>query len=357
MSIFGRNYRISTFGESHCKAVGVIVDGTPSKMDFDIEYIQKQLNRRRPGQSDITTPRDEKDKIMIMSGIENGKTLGTPICAMVYNNNIRKQDYGFLDLDNYIPRPSHADYSYIMKYGTHASSGGGRSSARETIGRVIAGTIAELYLSKKYNIEIVAFVSRIGNLKININEDLLNSITREDVDKTVVRCPNIEISNKMKDFIKKLQNEGDSIGGIVTCVCRNVPAGIGEPCFDKLEALLAHAMMSIPATKGFEIGSGFSCCGMKGSEHNDEFINSNGRIRTKTNFSGGIQGGISNGENIYFNIAFKPASSISKPQNTVDLKGNYKKLEVNGRHDPCFVYRAVPIVEAMSACVLMDYLL
>jgi chorismate synthase len=356
MSIFGKNYRISTFGESHCEAVGVIIDGVPSKFELNIDLIQKQLDRRRPGQSEITTPRDEKDKVEILSGMEHGKTLGTPICAIVKNKNIKKGDYGFLDYNNYIPRPSHADYTYMVKYGIHASSGGGRSSARETIGRVIGGTIADLYLKKEYNIDIVAFVSQIGGIKLDINEYLLNTITRDEVDKNIVRCPNNILANKMIDLVKQVKIEGDSIGGMVTCVCRNVPSGLGNPCFDKLEALLAHAMLSLPATKGFEIGSGFNCIEMRGSEHNDYFIKKGDKIGTATNNSGGIQGGISNGENIYFNIAFKPASSISLPQNSVDLNGNYKKLEVKGRHDPCFVYRAVPIVEAMTSCVLMDML-
>ena len=357
MSIFGRNYRISTFGESHCNAVGVVIDNVPPKLDFDIDKIQKQLNRRRPGQSEITTPRDEKDVVEILSGVENNVTLGTPICGIVRNKNIKKEDYGFLDYSKYVPRPSHADYTYMMKYGIHASSGGGRSSARETIGRVIAGSIAELYLTKKYNIEIVAFVNQIGGIRLDNIDDILNTITRDEVDKTIVRCPDKEKANMMYNLVKKIKEEGDSIGGSVICVCRNVPAGIGNPCFDKLEALLAHAMMSLPATKGFEIGSGFDCIEMRGSEHNDEFIKKEEKIRTKTNFSGGIQGGISNGENIYFKVAFKPASSISKTQNSVDLKGNYKKLEVKGRHDPCFVYRAIPIVESMTACVLMDLLI
>ena len=354
MSIFGRKYRISTFGESHCEAVGVIIDGVPPKMSIDIEIIQKQLTRRRPGQSDITTPRDEKDKVEILSGIEHGKTLGTPICAIVRNHNTRKEDYGFLDLNNYVPRPSHADLTYIMKYGTHASSGGGRSSARETIGRVIGGSIAEIYLQEKYGIEIVAFVSQIGDIKIPLDKELFDRVSRDEVDRNKVRCPDTVNATRMLSLVRKIQKEGDSIGGKITCVCRNVPPGKGEPCFDKLEALLAHAMMSLPATKGFEIGSGFGCCTMRGSEHNDEFIMKKDGIGTKTNFSGGIQGGISNGEYIYFNVAFKPASSISLPQNSVDLNGEDKVLEVKGRHDPCFVYRAVPIIEAMTACVLMD---
>ncbi len=354
---FGRKYRITTFGESHCDSVGVIIDGVPPKIKLPIEKIQIQLTRRRPGQSNLTTPRDEKDKVKVLSGMENGYTLGTPLCAIVKNNNIKKEDYGFLDLNNYIPRPSHADYTYIQKYGIHAASGGGRSSARETIGRVIGGSVADYYLNTKYNIEIVAFVSQIGNIKLDITDELLNSINREKVDLNKVRCPDENIAKNMINLITNIQKEGNSIGGIITCVCRNVPAGIGCPVFNKLEALLAHAMMSLPATKGFEIGSGFKCSNMTGKEHNDEFIKKGDKIGTKTNFSGGVQGGISNGENIYFNIAFKPASSISIAQNTVDLNGNKKILEVKGRHDPCFVYRAVPIVESMTACVLMDLII
>ena len=358
MSTFNKIFKVHTFGESHCKAVGAIIDGVPPNFLLSEKDIQTQLNRRRPGQSKINTPRDEKDKVIFLSGIEHGKTLGTPISAIVYNTNIKKKDYDFLDLDNYKPRPSHADLTYLKKYGIHASSGGGRSSARETIGRVIAGTIAEKFLKEKYNIEVIAWVSKVGNIELDKNEININKINRKMVDENIVRFPNNEKAKKIIEMIDKLKKEGDSIGGIVSCVIKNVPQGLGEPCFDKLEALLSYSMMSIPATKGFEFGSGFKGCTMKGSEHNDEFIlKDNGKIGTKTNFSGGIQGGISNGENIYFNVAFKPPSTISKKQNTVFLNGKKTFLEARGRHDPCIVNRAVPIVESMANLVIMDNIL
>ena len=256
-------------------------------MKIDLNYISKQLNRRKPGQSSISTERNEQDIPIILSGTEQNVTLGTPITIIVNNKDQRPSDYNF-DPNNYIFRPSHADFTYWQKYGIHASSGGGRSSARETISRVIGGTVAELYLFLKHNIETVAFVSRVGEINMTITEDLLNNISRKDVDKNIIRCPDQDIGQKMIDLIKTLKQNGDSIGGIITCVCRNVPAGLGEPCFDKLEALLAQAMMSIPATKGFEIGSGFSSSQMLGSEHNDIFYSENGKILTETNYSGGI---------------------------------------------------------------------
>ena len=358
MSSFNKIFKITTFGESHCDAVGVIIDGCPSNLNLNENDIQYQLNRRRPGQSSINTPRDEKDKVLFLSGIEHGKTLGTPICGIVKNNNIKKNDYPFLNKEKYIPRPSHADFTYISKYGNHASSGGGRSSARETIGRVIGGEVAYKYLKEKFNIEIVAWVNSVGNISIMKEDINLNTISRKEVDKNIVRFPNQQKAEKIIDLVHKLKEDGDSIGGTVSCVCRNIPIGLGEPCFDKLEALLAHAMLSIPATKGFEFGSGFEGTKMKGSQHNDEFIKKdNGKIGTKTNFSGGIQGGISNGEDIYFTVAFKPPSTISKKQNTVLLNGDKVILEARGRHDPCIVNRAVPIVEAMASLVILDNLL
>jgi chorismate synthase len=356
MSTFGRLFKITTFGESHCKSVGVIIDGCPSQLKLTEEDIQEQLNRRRPGQSSISTPRDEKDKAIILSGTEFGLTLGTPLCVIVNNDNTRKQDYGFLSKDKYIPRPSHADLTYNLKYGIHASSGGGRSSARETIGRVIGGTIAEKWLREKYNIETVAWTSSVGNIEANIDS---NNVNRESVDKSIVRCPDLNKSQEMEKLIRELKEQGDSTGGVVTCVCRNVPTGLGEPCFDKLEAMLAHGMLSIPASKGFEIGSGFAGTKMKGSEHNDLFTlkSDTNKIGTITNNSGGIQGGISNGEDIIFKVAFKPPSSISLPQETVTLSGENIILEAKGRHDPCVVNRAVPIVEAMAALILIDNVL
>jgi chorismate synthase len=351
MSVFGKIFKITTFGESHCKSVGVIIEGCPSKLELLEKDIQPQLNRRRPGQSKISTDRDEKDKAIILSGTECGLTLGTPICVIVNNENIKKDDYKFLSKNDYIPRPSHADLTYNLKYGIHATSGGGRSSARETIGRVIAGSIAEKILKKEYNIEIVAWTSSIGNIGSNVNKEMVN---RKIVDKSVVRCPDEKASKKMEELILDLKNKGNSVGGIITCICKNVPSGLGEPCFDKLEALLAHAMLSIPSTKGFEIGSGFKGTRMNGYEHNDLFILKGDKIGTKTNNSGGIQGGISNGEDILFRVAFKPPSSINLPQNTINLLGEKKVLQVKGRHDPCIVNRAVPIVESMASLVLID---
>lgn len=357
MSSINKIFKVTTFGESHCDSVGVVIDGCPPNLHINEDDIQPQLNRRRPGQSSISTPRNEEDKAIILSGTENGKTLGTPIGIIVKNKNIKKEDYQFLNQEEYKPRPSHADLTYILKYGIHASSGGGRSSARETIGRVIAGSIAEKYMKEKYNIEIVAWVSQIGEIKLNNNLINFNTITREQVDSNIVRMPDVINSELAIKLITDLKQKGDSTGGVISCVCRNIPGGLGEPCFDKLEALLAHAMLSIPATKGFEIGSGFSCCSMKGSEHNDVFIQKNEKIGTITNNSGGIQGGISNGENIYFKVAFKPPATISKKQKTVFLNGEETYIEAKGRHDPCVVNRAVPIVEAMAAIIFLDTIL
>ena len=351
MSSFGRLFRITTFGESHCKAVGVIVENMPPRIPLSESDLIPQLQRRRPGQSKINTERDEKDMPIILSGTEQGITLGSPIAVLVHNKDMRPQDYTF----NTMYRPSHADYTYWKKYGIHASSGGGRSSARETVARVIGGAIAEKYLLLKHNIQVIAFVSRVGDIESGL---VSNDITREEVDKNIIRCPDPIQAEKMIQLVQALKEEGDSIGGVVTCICKNVPLGLGEPCFDKLEALLAHAMLSIPSTKGFEIGSGFEGSKMKGSEHNDEFIwnESQSKIRTKTNRSGGIQGGISNGEMIYFKVAFKPPSTIKKPQNTVDFEGKKSILTGEGRHDPCVVNRAIPIVESMTNLVLMDCL-
>ncbi|KAJ5611624.1 chorismate synthase [Penicillium herquei] len=351
MSTWGEHFRVTTYGESHCRSVGCIVDGCPPGMQLTEDDIQPQMTRRRPGQSALTTPRNEKDRVEIQSGTEFGVTLGTPIGMMVRNEDQRPKDYGGSTMDLY-PRPSHADFTYLEKYGVKASSGGGRSSARETIGRVAAGAIAEKYLRLSHNVEIVAFVS-----------SLLETIDRETVDKFVpVRCPNEEAGARMTKVIEQFRDNHDSIGGTVTCVIRNVPVGLGEPCFDKLEAKLAHAMLSIPATKGFEIGSGFGGCEVAGSIHNDPFIVSSSadgtqRLTTKTNNSGGIQGGISNGANIYFRVAFKPPATIGQAQNTATYALEEGILEAKGRHDPCVVPRAVPIVEAMSSLVIMDALM
>jgi chorismate synthase len=360
MSSFGRLYKVTTFGESHCDSVGVVIDGCPPNLDLTEDDIQSQLDRRRPGQSKISTERNEADKVKILSGTERGKTLGSPIGAIVKNRDMRPEDYKF-DKNNYLVRPSHADLTYHLKYGIHASSGGGRSSARETIGRVIAGTIAEKWMYEKYNVDIVAWVSSVGNISFDIFNDkyknLYQTLSRQDVDKSIVRCPDEDIAQKMIKYIEQLKDDGNTTGGIISCVCRNVPQGLGEPCFDKLEAKLAHAMLSIPSTKGFEIGSGFAGTKLTGKIHNDIFIKKGNKIGTITNNSGGIQGGITNGEDIYFKVAFKPVSTIKVKQQTVDLSGVSKTLTAKGRHDPCVVNRAIPIVESMTAMVIMDAIL
>lgn len=348
-SIFGRVFRVSTFGESHCSGVGAIVDGCIPGMSLLESDIQPQLDRRRPGQSSISTDRDEQDQVTIQSGTENGKTLGTPISLFVPNQDHRPADYSEM-AD--IPRPSHADYTYQKKYGIRASSGGGRSSARETIGRVCAGAIAEKFLKETAGIEIVAWVSSVAD--IESQEPDLQCISRNDVDKTIIRCPDYQAAAAMESLIKRTKDAKDSLGGVVTCICRNIPPGLGEPVFFKLEAMLAQAMLSIPATKGFEIGSGFAGTRMKGSQHNDPFVLKKNRIGTKTNFSGGVQGGISNGEPIHIRVAFKPPATIGMEQQTIDFSGKEAILTAKGRHDPCVVARAVPIVESMAALVLAD---
>jgi len=348
-STLGTLYKVSTFGESHCKGVGAIVDGCPSGMELSEADIQPQLSRRRPGQSDLTTPRNEADQVTIYSGTEFGKTLGTPIMLLVHNKDQRPADYGEMST---IPRPSHADFTYQLKYGTRASSGGGRSSARETIGRVAAGAIAEKWLKENFGTEIVAWVSSVGD--ITAPELDCESISRNIVDETPIRCPHAETAARMQERVAEVLEAKDSTGGILTCVCRHVPIGLGEPVFDKLEARLAQAMLSIPATKGFDIGSGFAGTTLRGSQHNDPFIPKAGRLGTVTNNSGGVQGGISNGEPIIFRVAFKPVATIGLMQNTVDFDGNAVELAAKGRHDPCVVPRAVPIVESMAALVLMD---
>jgi chorismate synthase len=347
-STFGSIYRVSTFGESHCKGVGAMVDGCPPNIPLTEEDIQPQLDRRRPGQSKVATARAESDTVTILSGTEHGITLGTPIGLFVPNKDQRPGDYQEM---NQIPRPSHADYTYQMKYGVRASSGGGRSSARETIGRVAAGAIAEKVLKLKFGVEIVAWVSSVGIIDGSVNVETIN---RESVDGNMVRCPDAEMAGQMERAIVAAKDAGDSLGGVVSCVCRGLPAGWGEPVFDKLEAKLAQAMMSIPATKGFEIGSGFSGARMTGGAHNDAFVKKGGRLGTRSNFSGGIQGGISNGEPIVFRVAFKPPATISKAQPTANFQGEPVVLEAKGRHDPCVVPRAIPIVEAMAAMVLLD---
>ena len=348
-STLGTLYRVTTFGESHCKGVGAIVDGCPPGMELTEADIQPQLSRRRPGQSDLATPRQEEDRVTIYSGTEFGRTLGTPIMLLVHNKDQRPQDYGEMSRT---PRPSHADYTYQMKYGIRASSGGGRSSARETIGRVAAGAIAEKWLRERYGTEIVAWVSAVGDIEAPPAD--LERISRAEVDQTIIRCPDTTTAARMQDRVREVLEAKDSTGGILTCVCRNVPVGLGEPLFDKLEARLAQAMLSLPATKGFDIGSGFAGTRLRGSTHNDPFVRRGSGLGTRTNHSGGVQGGISNGEPIVFRVAFKPVATIGLAQETVDFDGEPVTLEAKGRHDPCVVPRAVPIVEAMAALVLID---
>ncbi|KAJ7480070.1 chorismate synthase [Mycena galericulata] len=377
MSTFGKLFRVTTFGESHCASVGAIIDGCPPGLQLSAADIQVQMDRRRPGQSDLTTPRNEKDAVQLQSGLEHGVTLGTPIALLVRNEDQRPHDYSETDL---YPRPSHADYTYLEKYGVKASSGGGRSSARETVGRVAAGAIADHYLKLAHGVEIVAFVSSVGKIHIPVtapmaltdddeNDDaaeplseefrqLLATVSRADVDAHPTRCPHPESAERMKKRIIRAKAAADSIGGTVTCVIRNLPAGLGEPVFDKFEAMLAHAMLSIPATKGFELGSGFRGAEVPGSSHNDAFVRrADGALGTKTNWSGGVQGGITNGEDVYFRVGFKPPATISQAQATAQYDGTPGSLAARGRHDPCVVPRAVPIVEAMAALVAMDLLL
>ncbi|KJZ74431.1 Chorismate synthase [Hirsutella minnesotensis 3608] len=394
MSSFGNIFRVTTAGESHGKSVSCIVENCPPGLALTEADIQPQLNRRRPGQSAITTPRDEKDLVTIHSGTEAGRTLGTPILLTVPNEDQRPRDYGDRTIDLY-PRPSHADWTYLEKYGVKASSGGGRSSARETIARVAAGAVADKWLREAYGIDIVAFVSSVGAIHLspepaNAADDadaatalsadpafltLVQSITRDRVDEFLpVRCPDADAARRMEQRIADLRDRHDSTGGTVTCVIRNAPPGLGEPCFDKLEAVLAHAMLSIPAVKGFEIGSGFHGAEMTGSRHNDPFVAAGSdadadaaaaragiprsRLVTRTNNSGGIQGGISNGMPIFFRVSFKPPATISQDQTTAryDAAGD-GVLAAKGRHDPCVVPRAVPIVEGMAALAIADTLM
>jgi len=349
-STFGTIFKITTFGESHGKAVGAILDGCPANLPLTEADIQPQLTRRRPGQSSLTTQREEADQVTILSGTENGITLGTPIGLSVNNRDQRPDDYGEM---TEVPRPSHADYTYLMKYGVKASSGGGRSSARETIGRVATGAIAEKWLKTRFeDVSIVAYVSSVGS--IQAPPIAAEELTRELVDATPIRCPDPDAAQQMIAAVEEAIEAKDSLGGSVTCICRGLPAGLGEPVFNKLEAKLAQAMLSLPAVKGFEIGSGFAGTLMRGSEHNDAFVKKGSRLGTETNYSGGVQGGISNGEPIVFRIAIKPVATIGLAQNTVDIHGEPTTLEAKGRHDPCVLPRAVPIVEAMAALVLAD---
>jgi chorismate synthase len=348
-SSFGTLFRVTTFGESHGVGVGAVVDGCPAGLQLTETDIQPQLDRRRPGQSDLTTPREEADQVTILSGVENGVTLGTPIGLLVRNKDQRPGDYGEM---SQVPRPSHADYTYQMKYGIRASSGGGRSSARETIARVAAGAIAEKILREAYGIEIVAWVSSIGSITAPVPD--YDRLVRRQVDANLARCPDPAVAARMEQLVREVRDAADSLGGTVSCVCRNVPVGWGEPVFDKLEASLAQAMLSLPATKGFEIGSGFAGTELLGSQHNDPFVLKDGRLGTVTNHAGGTLGGISSGETILFRTAFKPVATIGKTQQTADFSGTPVELAAKGRHDPCVVPRAVPIVEGMAALVLLD---
>ncbi len=348
-NIFGTRFRVATFGESHGRAVGALVDGCPSGLSLSEADIQPQLDRRRPGQSNLTTPRSEADRVMLLAGVDRGLTLGSPIAFEVQNTNVQPNDYRELGA---IPRPSHADWTYRAKYGLNATSGGGRASARETIARVAAGAIAEKWLTQLYRVEIVAWVSSVGDIDA---PDLTGQpISRAEIDAHPARCPDAPTAANMARMIAAAQAAQDSVGGIITCVCRNTPAGWGEPVFNKLNAMLAHAMMSIPAAKGFEVGSGFAGVRRRASQENDLFAFRDGRLRTRSNNSGGIQGGISNGENIVMRIAFKPTATIALKQDTVDYEGRPVELRVKGRHDPCILPRAVPVVEGMAALVLAD---
>ncbi|MEA2696882.1 MAG: chorismate synthase [Myxococcales bacterium] len=355
-STFGTLFRVTTWGESHGPAVGVVIDGCPPRLPVAVEEIQRELERRRPGQSAITTQRQEKDQVEILSGIHEGLTQGTPIAMMVRNHDTRGGDYAEMR-DKF--RPSHADFTYQAKYGIRAWQGGGRASARETIGRVAAGVVARKVLTSLAavtggNVDIVAYVKRVQNLEAAVDP---STVTTAAVDANIVRCPDGAIATEMIALIDQARKAGDSLGGVVEAVARGVPAGLGEPVFDKLDADLAKAMLSLPAAKGFEIGSGFAGTYLTGSQHNDPFYNASGSVRTRTNRSGGVQGGISNGEEILLRVGFKPTATILREQETVDIHGQDTTIKARGRHDPCVLPRAVPIVEAMMALVLADHLL
>ncbi|EMJ37333.1 chorismate synthase [Leptospira interrogans str. FPW1039] len=350
-SNWGKIFKVSTFGESHGTSVGVVVEGVPAGIPIRLEEIQKDLNRRRPGQSNLTTPRDETDTVRVVSGVFEGKTIGSPIALIVDNQNTISKDYENLRTTF---RPSHADYTYQMKYGFRAHVGGGRSSVRETIGRVAAAAIARMILKDDLGIETIAWVDSIGTVQSNIGDKYPKS--REEVDQNEVRCPDVGSADQMRSLILKMKEAGDSVGGTIQCVSYNLPPGLGDPVYDKLDGDLAKAILSIPACKGFEVGSGFSGTLLTGSSHNDEFYveEGTGRVRTRTNHSGGLQGGISNGEELVIRAAFKPTSTIFKKQNTINLKGEETILEAKGRHDPCVLPRAVPIIEAVVNLVLID---
>lgn len=350
MNTFGNIFRLTSFGESHGPAIGGVIDGCPAGLLLDMEMIQQELNRRKPGQSRITTPRKEDDEVQFLSGIYEGATTGTPIGFVVWNKNQHSSDYEEMKS---VYRPSHADYTYQMKYGIRDPRGGGRSSARETIARCVAGAIAKQFLSRE-GITIHAYTSQVGSVKLE------GAYTDYDLNKTednIVRCPDAAKAAEMEKLISEVRSKGDTIGGVITGVAQGVPVGLGEPVFGKLHAALGEAMLSINAVKGFEYGDGFNAAFYRGSERNDRFFNDHGRINTRTNHSGGIQGGISNGQDIYFRVAFKSVATILMEQETVTITGEDTILKARGRHDPCVLPRAVPIVEAMTAMTLLDYLL
>jgi len=348
---FGILFRVTTWGESHGEAIGAVVDGCPPRIPLTEADIQTQLDRRRPGQSDIVSPRTETDRVRILSGTFEGRTLGTPICLLVENKDYRSSDYS--DMATKF-RPSHADYTYQAKYGIRDWRGGGRTSARETVARVAAGAIARKVLHELYQVEIVSYVARVHNIKADVNPE---TVTTDLIESNPIRCPDSAAAREMIRHIEQIRDQGDTVGGIIETSVRGVPPGWGEPVFDRLEADLAKAMLSLPATKGFEVGSGFSSVEMTGTQHNDPFCLKQGRVGTRTNRSGGIQGGISNGEPIVFRVAFKPVATVKTEQETVDVYGQPTHLKAKGRHDPCVLPRAVPIVEAMTALVLVDHAL
>ncbi len=343
----GKLFTFTSFGESHGKGIGGIIDGCPAGIDMDESFIQNELDRRKPGQSSIATPRKEDDKVEFLSGVFEGKTTGTPIAFVIWNQNQHSTDYDHL---KEVYRPSHADFTYQQKYGIRDHRGGGRSSARETAARVVAGAVAKLVLKTK-GVEITAYTSQVGHIAMTQTVDTVDLTLTEN---NIVRCPQQEVAEQMIEYIKELKKSGDSIGGIISCIIKGLPVGLGEPIFDKLQARLAAAMLSINASHGFDYGRGFEGVSLRGSQMNDSFIKSGDKVSTKTNNSGGIQGGISNGEEVYFRVLFKPVATISKKQETLDIHTNEVELEAKGRHDPCVLPRAVPIVEAMAAITLLD---
>ena len=350
MNTFGNIFTLTTFGESHGEAIGGVVDGMPVGIEVDLDFIQSELNRRRPGQSSITTSRQEGDVVELLSGVFEGRTTGCPIGFIVRNTNQHSQDYENM---RQMFRPSHADYTYYNKYGNRDYRGGGRSSARITISRVVAGALAKLAL-RQLNIQVKAYTSQVGDICLDRDYRKYDlSLTETNI----VRCPDPIKAAEMVQLITQVKAEGDTIGGVITCVVKGCPAGMGEPEFGKLHAALGAAMLSINAVKGFEYGEGFDGAAGRGAEQNDVFVNDYGKIRTQTNHSGGIQGGISNGEDIYFRVAFKPVATLLREQSTVDIDGNPTKLTAKGRHDPCVLPRAVPVVEAMAAMTILDYYL